>query len=227
MAKHQLPPLPYCVRRSRSRTSTPDHGDPPRQAPRGVRHNSMPPSTSTRSSRARVEDLLRRPLAIPEDIRTAVRNNGGGHANHAFFWPLLSPKGAAAPVGELAAVIGAEFGAFDAFKRSLRPPRRPAFGSGWAWLSLDGKGKLVVSSTANQDSPVFRRPEAGARPRRLGARLLPQVPEPAAGLRRAFLRTSSIGTAPTRTFWRRAADSPKGLVDHDAPAGQPAALSFE
>jgi len=101
-----------------------------------------------------VEDLLRDLSRIPEDIRTAVRNNGGGHANHAFFWPLLCPRGGGAPVGELAAAISAEFGSFDGFKERFATAATTRFGSGWAWLSLDGKGKLVVSSTANQDTPI-------------------------------------------------------------------------
>jgi len=101
-----------------------------------------------------LEDLLRDLGTIPEDIRTAVRNNGGGHLNHTFFWPLLSPKGGGAPAGELAKAIDAELGSFATFKEKFTTAAATRFGSGWAWLSVDGKGKLVVSSTANQDTPI-------------------------------------------------------------------------
>ena len=101
-----------------------------------------------------VEELVRDLSRVPEDIRTAVRNNGGGHANHAFFWPLLSASGGGSPVGELAAAINAELGSFDAFKEKFTTAATTRFGSGWAWLLLDAKGKLVVASTANQDTPL-------------------------------------------------------------------------
>ena len=100
------------------------------------------------------EELVRDLSRVPEDIRTAVRNNGGGHVNHAFFWPLLSASGGGSPVGELAAAITAELGSFDAFKEKFTTAATTRFGSGWAWLSLDAKGKLVVASTANQDTPL-------------------------------------------------------------------------
>jgi Fe-Mn family superoxide dismutase len=101
-----------------------------------------------------IDDLLRDLSRIPEDIRTAVRNNGGGHANHAFFWPLLSPTGGGAPVNELAAAIDAAFGSFDTFREKFATAATTRFGSGWAWLSVDDRGKLVVTSTANQDTPL-------------------------------------------------------------------------
>ncbi|MCP4901970.1 MAG: superoxide dismutase [bacterium] len=91
--------------------------------------------------------------SVPEDIRTAVRNNGGGHLNHSFFWPLMSPNGGGNPSGELATAINSKFGSFDAFKEEFTKAAMTRFGSGWAWLSLDSSGGLVVSSTANQDSP--------------------------------------------------------------------------
>jgi len=101
-----------------------------------------------------VEDLLSDLSAIPEDIRAAVRNNGGGHANHSFFWPLLSGSGGGEPVGELAGAIETTFGSFNAFKEQLSTAAMTRFGSGWAWLSLTSGGGLVVSSTANQDTPI-------------------------------------------------------------------------
>lgn len=91
---------------------------------------------------------------VPEDIRMAVRNNGGGHANHSFFWTILSPKGGGEPVGELAEAIKSEFGDFDKFKEEFKAAGVGRFGSGWAWL-CSKSGKLHVCSTPNQDSPVI------------------------------------------------------------------------
>ena len=101
-----------------------------------------------------VEELIANLDALPEDIKTAVRNNGGGHANHSLFWQLLSPNGGGAPTGELAEAIDAKFGSFDAFKEEFAKAATTRFGSGWAWLSL-ANGELEVSSTANQDSPIM------------------------------------------------------------------------
>ncbi len=101
-----------------------------------------------------VEELIANLDALPEDIKTAVRNNGGGHANHSLFWQLLSPNGGGAPTGELAEAIDAKFGSFDAFKEEFAKAATTRFGSGWAWLSV-ANGELEVSSTANQDSPIM------------------------------------------------------------------------
>lgn len=101
-----------------------------------------------------IEDLLRDLARIPEDIRTAVRNNGGGHANHSMFWPLLSGAAGGAPVGELATAIDSSFGSFDAFREKFSTAAKTRFGSGWAWLSLTSSGSLEVSSTPNQDTPL-------------------------------------------------------------------------
>jgi Fe-Mn family superoxide dismutase len=101
-----------------------------------------------------VEDLIKDLNAIPEDIRTAVRNNGGGHANHSLFWTIMGPKAGGEPTGELADAIKSGFGGFDGFKDQFSKAAAGRFGSGWAWLSVDGGGKLVLSSTANQDSPL-------------------------------------------------------------------------
>lgn len=101
-----------------------------------------------------VEELLRDLSSVPEDIRTAVRNNGGGHANHSLFWPVMSPNGGGEPSGELADAINSVFSGFDSFKEQFSAAAAGRFGSGWAWLSVDGGGKLVVTSTPNQDSPL-------------------------------------------------------------------------
>jgi len=101
-----------------------------------------------------VEELLRDLAQVPEDIRTAVRNNGGGHANHSLFWPLLSTAGSREPVGNLATAITEGFTSFAEFQQRFEHAATTRFGSGWAWLSLAPSGQLVVSSTANQDSPL-------------------------------------------------------------------------
>jgi Fe-Mn family superoxide dismutase len=92
--------------------------------------------------------------SVPQEIRTAVRNNGGGHLNHSMFWTLMSPSGGGAPGGELGDAIASTFGSFDDFKTTFGKAAATRFGSGWAWLSVNG-GKLEVTSTANQDTPVM------------------------------------------------------------------------
>ena len=101
-----------------------------------------------------VEDLVSDLNAVPENVRTAVRNNGGGHANHSLFWTVLSPTGGGKPAGDLAAAIDKACGSFDAFKEQFGKAATTRFGSGWAWLSVKADGSLVVESTANQDSPL-------------------------------------------------------------------------
>ena len=101
-----------------------------------------------------LEDLLGDLDSVPENIRTAVRNNGGGHANHSLFWPCLAPGSGGTPSGELAGAIDSAFGSFDAFAEAFSKAAATRFGSGWAWLCVDNSGGLVVTSTANQDNPV-------------------------------------------------------------------------
>jgi Fe-Mn family superoxide dismutase len=101
-----------------------------------------------------IEDLLKDLNSIPENIRPAVRNNGGGHANHSLFWEVIGPNGGGQPSGALAEAITAELGGFDKFKEDFAKAGATRFGSGWAWLSVTPAGKLVVSSTPNQDSPI-------------------------------------------------------------------------
>lgn len=102
-----------------------------------------------------IEALLADLNAVPESIRTAVRNNGGGYANHNLFWNIMSPNGGGAPSGALASAINTAFGSFDAFKEKFANAGVTRFGSGWAWLYVDGGGKLAVGSTPNQDTPLM------------------------------------------------------------------------
>ena len=108
-----------------------------------------------------VEQLIGNLDAVPADIRGAVRNNGGGHANHSMFWKLLGPKAGGAPSGKLADEIKAAFGGFDAFKEKFEAAAVSRFGSGWAWLVVN-HGKLEIVSTANQDSPLMGKAVSGA-----------------------------------------------------------------
>lgn len=102
-----------------------------------------------------VEQLISNMNAIPEDIRGAVRNNGGGHANHSLFWRTMGPKAGGAPSGKLAEDINSTFGSLDAFKEKFETAGMGRFGSGWAWLIVNKSGKLEVVSTPNQDNPLM------------------------------------------------------------------------
>jgi len=102
-----------------------------------------------------IEDLLKNNLAaVPESIKTAVRNNGGGHINHSMFWTILGPKAGGSPTGNLAAAINSAFGSFDKFKEQFADAAAKRFGSGWAWLVKDGS-KVAITSTPNQDNPIM------------------------------------------------------------------------
>lgn len=101
-----------------------------------------------------IEELISDLDAVPEDIRTAVRNNGGGHANHSLFWNILSPNGGGEPTGELADKINDKFGSFDKFQEEFEQAAATRFGSGWAWLVVNN-GEVEVMSTPNQDSPIM------------------------------------------------------------------------
>jgi Fe-Mn family superoxide dismutase len=101
-----------------------------------------------------IEELMKNLKSLPESIQTAVRNNGGGHANHSMFWKLMSANGGGEPGGELGQAINSKFGSFANFKDQVNKAGATRFGSGWAWLVVDGSGNLEVTSTANQDSPL-------------------------------------------------------------------------
>jgi superoxide dismutase, Fe-Mn family len=101
-----------------------------------------------------IEEILADISKVPEDIRTAIRNNGGGHANHTLFWQVMAPNAGGQPTGAVADAIKSSFGSFDAFKEQFSKAAMGRFGSGWAWL-IDAGGKLTVESTANQDSPLM------------------------------------------------------------------------
>ena len=152
---HSLPPLPYP-----SDALEPHIDKQTMEIHHGKHHNAYVtnlnaalekhPALQSKS----VEDLLRGINSVPEDIRTAVRNNGGGHANHTMFWQIMGPKAGGPPTGAIADAIKSSFGSFDAFKEQVAKAAIGRFGSGWAWV-LDQGGKLAIESSANQDSPLM------------------------------------------------------------------------
>jgi Fe-Mn family superoxide dismutase len=102
-----------------------------------------------------IDELVKNLDRVPEEKRTAVRNNGGGHWNHAFFWTIMGPNGGGQPSGDLARAINDAFGSVDAMKEQFGKAAAGRFGSGWAWLVVDGSGKLAITSTPNQDNPLM------------------------------------------------------------------------
>jgi len=160
---YSLPALPYPV------AALEPHIDAQTMTIHHQRHHqayitSLNTALATDAAQAKrpLEDLLRNLDSVPEAIRTAVRNHGGGHFNHVQFWTLMAPNAGGAPTGAIADAITGAFGSFDTFKQQFAQASATRFGSGWAWLS-DANGKLVIHSTANQDTPLAegRRPIFG------------------------------------------------------------------
>ncbi|MCD9024526.1 superoxide dismutase [Cohnella silvisoli] len=153
---HELPALPYATD-----ALEPNIDTATMEIHHGRHHNAYVTNLNNALKSApeleskSVEDLISDLNAVPESIRTAVRNNGGGHANHSFFWKTISPSGGGQPSGALAAAIESELGGFDKFKETFAAAGATRFGSGWAWLALDKGGKLKVYSLPNQDSPIM------------------------------------------------------------------------
>jgi Fe-Mn family superoxide dismutase len=155
MSEFSLPPLPYAYEALEPVIDTATmqiHHDKHHQAYVTNLNNALKetPALFEKSIEALISDLS----AVPEGARGAVRNNGGGHANHTLFWELMTPGGSTAPTGELADAINSTFGDVEALKAAMIDAGIKRFGSGWSWLALDG-GKLVVMSTPNQDSPLM------------------------------------------------------------------------
>ena len=140
-----------------------------------------------------VEDLISDLNGVPEDIRTVVRNNGGGHANHSFFWKIMGPNAGGEPKGKLADDIKSAFGSFDQFKEKLSAAGVGRFGSGWAWLIKNKNGSLEIISTPNQDSPLMDGNYADPRRRCVGARLLPEISEPPGRLPQSMVERRELG----------------------------------
>lgn len=111
-----------------------------------------------------IEELISNINSLPENIRGAIRNNGGGHANHTLFWEVIGPNGGGTPSGDLASAIDADLGGFDKFKETFANAGATRFGSGWAWLIITSDGKLAVTSTPNQDNPLMDTSETKGTP---------------------------------------------------------------
>ncbi len=154
MARYELPPLPYAT----------DALEPHFDAMTMEIHHDRHHATYVKNLNAAIEELeigdksvenlISDLQSLPESVRTAIRNNGGGHANHSLFWQVLSPNGGGNPTGEVAEAIGSAFGSFEAFKVKFNEAALKRFGSGWAWLIVKN-GNIEVTSTANQDSPLM------------------------------------------------------------------------
>ncbi|MBO9607916.1 MAG: superoxide dismutase [Paenibacillaceae bacterium] len=152
---HQLPPLPYpnnALEPHIDETTMMIHHDRHHNA--YVTNLNAALDKQPELHEKSLNDLIADLNAVPEAIRTAVRNNGGGHANHSLFWEVIGPNAGGAPTGALAAAIDSELGGFDKFKEAFAAAATTRFGSGWAWLALSG-GKLKVYSLPNQDSPIM------------------------------------------------------------------------
>ncbi len=152
---HTLPPLPYPT------DALEPHIDKmTMEIHHGKHHNAYVTNLNAALEKApelqskSLEDLVKGINSVPEAVRTAVRNNGGGHLNHSMFWQIMAPKAGGAPTGAIADVINNSFGGFDKFKEQFKAAAVGRFGSGWAWL-VDNGGKLAIESTANQDNPLM------------------------------------------------------------------------
>lgn len=154
MSKFELPELPYAY------DALEPHFDKETMNIHHTRHHNTYVTNLNAAlegkdvSASSIEELISNLDALPEGIRTAVRNNGGGHANHSLFWTLLTPNGTGTPTGSVADAINAKFGSFDEFKNAFTQAALTRFGSGWAWLVVNN-GELEVTSTPNQDSPLM------------------------------------------------------------------------
>jgi superoxide dismutase, Fe-Mn family len=151
---HELPPLPYDFAALEphidAQTMQIHHG---KHHQAYVNNLNAALEKHTDLQKMSAEELLRNLGSVPEDIRPAVRNNGGGHVNHTMFWKMMAPNAGGPPSGGVAEAIKASFGGFDAFKEQFAKAGVSRFGSGWAWL-IDNNGKLSIESTANQDNPI-------------------------------------------------------------------------
>jgi Fe-Mn family superoxide dismutase len=152
---HTLPPLPY------DKAALEPHIDATTMEIHHGRHHNAYVTNLNKALEGKpelealsIDDLVKNLSKVPEDIRAAVRNNGGGHWNHTFFWGIMGPNAGGAPTGAVADAINAAFGSFDAFKEAFAKAGVGRFGSGWAWL-VKKDGKLSITSTPNQDNPLM------------------------------------------------------------------------
>ena len=153
---HELPPLPYPYEALEPHIDTQTmqiHHDKHHATYVTNLNNAIAGNAELEGMSA--EELIKNLSKVPEDKRTAVRNNGGGHVNHTMFWEIMGPGGGGQPSGALAAAIDRDLGGFDAMKDAVNKAGAGRFGSGWAWVVADGSGKLSITSTPNQDNPLM------------------------------------------------------------------------
>lgn len=150
----ELPPLPYAEDALEPHIDARTMGIHHDKHHAGYTNNLNNAIAGTSLEGKSIEEILGNLDAVPEDKRTAVRNNGGGYANHNLFWQIMSPNGGGQPAGELGDAINSAFGSFDEFKSKFSSAAGTRFGSGWAWLVVDG-GSLSITSTPNQDTPLM------------------------------------------------------------------------
>ena len=156
MPKYELPALPYAFEALEPHIDAQTMQIPPDRHPAAYINNANAALEGHPDLQAKdVLDLLRHIDTVPESIRTALRNNAGGHANHSLFWTIMRPGGGGAPSGRLAEDIASAFGSFGAFQEQFAKAAAGRFGSGWAWLVVDRGGRLAITSTPNQDNPVM------------------------------------------------------------------------
>ena len=189
----ELPATPLRLRRPRAPHRRSNHEAPPRQAPPDLRH--QPERRGREAPRTRQEtpeELIKDLATIPEDVRKVVQNNGGGHVNHTMFWEIMKPRGGGEPTGEIADQIKDDFGSFDDFKKQFNETTAKQFGSGWGWLVLQRRQAGDRHHRQPGQSPLPG-PVSHPRQRRLGARLLPEVPEQAPRLPRGLVEHRQLG----------------------------------
>ena len=191
---HELPPLPYAY----------DALEPTIDKQTMTLHHDMHHGAYVKNLNAAIEkhpnlagksaeDLIRDLNAIPEDIRGAVRNNGGGHVNHTMFWKIMKPQGGGDPSGPIAEVIQKTFGNFNDFKTKFNDAGAKQFGSGWVWLAGKSSGEVQIMSHAEPGQPDFAGPLSHLRQRCLGARLLPEIQQPPSGISRSLVERRELG----------------------------------
>ena len=191
---YELPPLPYptsALEPTIDAKTMEIHHDKHHQA--YVTNLNKALENSPELAALPVDELIADLSKVPEASRTAVRNNGGGHSNHTFFWTLMTPGGATEPSGALGDAIKETFGGLDGLKEKVNAAGAARFGSGWAWLVVGKDGKLEVISTAEPGQPADGRREASDRSRRVGARVLPELPEPPPGLPEGVVGDGKLG----------------------------------
>ena len=186
-----LPPLTYPTNAFRTPHRRQDDGNPSRQHHAAyVANLNNVAKTNPQLGTAKIEDVLGNLNALDDGIKFTVRNNLGGHANHTMFWEIMGPNGGK-PEGEVLAAIDKDLGGMEKFQNDFNAAGGRQFGSGWVFVTVSKDGKLAIETRPNQDNPIMERAPDGQR--RLGARLLSQLPEPLRGLSEGVVEHGELG----------------------------------